>query len=649
MRDPPVPVTAMVVNVNMDMVGRDPGNKLFAVGIHQYPFLKPYVEAAVQPPVVLAFGHDIPGHLTEGPEQDWTADSDHYVFHQAGIPFVYFGVEDFDQHHKATDDSPTTIGNSLPEPRRRRSPPSASSMPISSRSPLHERPGRPAASMIARSVHVILRSWRSTGRATVCTCGARHRRRAGGSERRSLPRRTERTIGRRPAAQIERVPDRRPRTRPPRDPETPPDAVAGPTLTLDLHGKTAAEAVDASTAFSVMRCSRVPSKPASSTAGAAARSKTRCMFACDNCLRFAASDWTRGTPESPSSGSDPHRSGAHGAAERRRTIYSKLPESRNKDAETLDGHRAGCRAERERGRGACRGADRTVINAPPNSAIDVVLNATPVASGAADAAGAATLKTKMQEAIGKAEIDANVFVDYCGERRRVLIVEVGAPSAPVDAGCDRRQISGLYWVRPVNTVVVNLAGLAPTLLLIKGSYDIPAPNVDGTTRPRNPTPIRGPSHRRDWSSSAARGCRKSAMHLPTACGNVSPCSGDDSGFGTPAGAAYWITRFLGRRGDVCQTEEHDSEGGDIFRFNSTLDPDVWTLAGVVLAARPDTTLRQGGDGLSPGDVDDGRNHQRCDADTRVQNERVRLGLRRRARSVGEQPRRALWRKWTSAG
>ena len=35
----------------------------------------------------------------------------------------------------------------------------------------------------------------------------------------------------------------------------------------------------------------------------------------------------------------------------------------------------------------------TVINAPPNSNIDVVLNEKPVASGAADAAGAATLKT----------------------------------------------------------------------------------------------------------------------------------------------------------------------------------------------------------------------------------------------------------------
>lgn len=107
MRDPPVGVAAMVVNVNMDMVGRDPDNKLFAVGVRHYPFLKPYLESAARPPVVLAFGHDSPGRWAAGPGQDWTADSDHYVFHQAGIPFVYFGVEDFGQHHKATDDSGT--------------------------------------------------------------------------------------------------------------------------------------------------------------------------------------------------------------------------------------------------------------------------------------------------------------------------------------------------------------------------------------------------------------------------------------------------------------------------------------------------------------------------------------------------------------
>jgi Zn-dependent M28 family amino/carboxypeptidase len=107
MRDPPVPVSAMVVNVNMDMVGRDPGNRLFAAGVHHYPFLKPYLEKVAQPPVVLAFGHDTPGGT-----EDWTRDSDHYAFHEAGIPWIYFGVEDVDQHHKATDDA-ATIGRTF--------------------------------------------------------------------------------------------------------------------------------------------------------------------------------------------------------------------------------------------------------------------------------------------------------------------------------------------------------------------------------------------------------------------------------------------------------------------------------------------------------------------------------------------------------
>jgi Zn-dependent M28 family amino/carboxypeptidase len=104
MRNPPVPASAMIVNINMDMIGRDPANKLFATGVYHYPFLKPYLEHVAQPPVVLAFGHDTPGE-----KEDWTRDSDHFVFHEAGIPFVYFGVEDFDQHHKATDDA-ATIG-----------------------------------------------------------------------------------------------------------------------------------------------------------------------------------------------------------------------------------------------------------------------------------------------------------------------------------------------------------------------------------------------------------------------------------------------------------------------------------------------------------------------------------------------------------
>jgi len=102
--DPPVPREGIVMNVNLDMVARDARNILFASGTFHYPFLKAYLKDVARPPVVLRLGHDAPN--VKG-EDDWTRDSDHYPFHQAGIPFIYFGVEDEAQHHKATDDAET--------------------------------------------------------------------------------------------------------------------------------------------------------------------------------------------------------------------------------------------------------------------------------------------------------------------------------------------------------------------------------------------------------------------------------------------------------------------------------------------------------------------------------------------------------------
>jgi hypothetical protein len=87
------------------MIGRDPEDKLYAAGTYAYPFLKPYVDrVASKAPVKLLAGHDDP---TQKSVEDWTRDSDHYAFHQQKIPFIYLGVEDFGQHHKATDDYET--------------------------------------------------------------------------------------------------------------------------------------------------------------------------------------------------------------------------------------------------------------------------------------------------------------------------------------------------------------------------------------------------------------------------------------------------------------------------------------------------------------------------------------------------------------
>jgi Zn-dependent M28 family amino/carboxypeptidase len=100
---PPVALEQMAVNVNMDMVSHSE-RELYVAGTHHYPFLKPLVErVAVPSEMALLFGHDTPD-LGSG---DWTNSSDHAPFHRSGIPFLYFGVEDHADYHRATDEFET--------------------------------------------------------------------------------------------------------------------------------------------------------------------------------------------------------------------------------------------------------------------------------------------------------------------------------------------------------------------------------------------------------------------------------------------------------------------------------------------------------------------------------------------------------------
>lgn len=100
--DAPVPREAILANVNMDMLGRNDAGELWAAGTYHYPQFLPLVErVAERAPVKLRIGHDRPGVAGQ---DDWTSASDHGPFHAAGIPFLYFGVEDHEDYHKATDE-----------------------------------------------------------------------------------------------------------------------------------------------------------------------------------------------------------------------------------------------------------------------------------------------------------------------------------------------------------------------------------------------------------------------------------------------------------------------------------------------------------------------------------------------------------------
>jgi Zn-dependent M28 family amino/carboxypeptidase len=94
------------MNINLDMLSRDQSKTLYATGAYHYPFLRPILEKAVaRAKVKLVLGHDQPN----GSSADWTRDSDHFSFHRENIPFIYFGVEDYEYHHKSNDDFENTM------------------------------------------------------------------------------------------------------------------------------------------------------------------------------------------------------------------------------------------------------------------------------------------------------------------------------------------------------------------------------------------------------------------------------------------------------------------------------------------------------------------------------------------------------------
>jgi hypothetical protein len=99
--DPPVDLERVVMNVNMDMISRSEVGELYAAGTYHYPFLRTLVEEVARTDrLTLLMGHDSPDLP---PGDDWTMASDHGAFHEQGIPFIYFGVEDHPGYHHPTD------------------------------------------------------------------------------------------------------------------------------------------------------------------------------------------------------------------------------------------------------------------------------------------------------------------------------------------------------------------------------------------------------------------------------------------------------------------------------------------------------------------------------------------------------------------
>jgi len=101
--------------VNLDMVSRNESKEIFVVGTEHTPALDPIVRAVQQRAAVnLLRGHER-SMLRAGFVENWTDLSDHGPFADAGVPFLYFGVEDHADYHAPSDSveqvDPVFFGN----------------------------------------------------------------------------------------------------------------------------------------------------------------------------------------------------------------------------------------------------------------------------------------------------------------------------------------------------------------------------------------------------------------------------------------------------------------------------------------------------------------------------------------------------------
>jgi len=95
----PFDVQKVLLNINLDMISHNEKNELYAAGTFTNPQLKKYL-THTQENVKIMLGHDNPEFNVD----DWTNQSDQGAFHAKGVPFLYFGVEDHKDYHKASDE-----------------------------------------------------------------------------------------------------------------------------------------------------------------------------------------------------------------------------------------------------------------------------------------------------------------------------------------------------------------------------------------------------------------------------------------------------------------------------------------------------------------------------------------------------------------
>jgi hypothetical protein len=220
----------------------------------------------------------------------------------------------------------------------------------------------------------------------------------------------------------------------------------------------------------------------------------------------------------------------------------------------------------------------TVTKAPPGATVDVVVNQTSIGTAVADKAGVATVPLKVLSKGGKTQTDVHIYVDACEGVRRVTLTEPGWQPAPVRPGCSRSEIFGLYLVRDVTTLVVEVGEKNQSVWIKQG----PAPGswlTDEVAPSRSSSDIVVP---KGLVLLGGFGGGKYSNVLKVDCNGMPGCGGSETRPAFTAGADYWFNPYIAAEGRFIAPMDATARGlADTFNFASKLAVNIVTVGGKV--------------------------------------------------------------------
>jgi hypothetical protein len=217
-----------------------------------------------------------------------------------------------------------------------------------------------------------------------------------------------------------------------------------------------------------------------------------------------------------------------------------------------------------------------VVNAPPGSTAEFVLNGSVAATAIAGADGLAMLAATAGGVDAQQSIDVFVWVDQCDTTRRVVVMSRTVQPPPAAGGCRRSQIPGLFLVQSITSLVVDVGASSPTLRIRQGQ----AP--EEWLRPPSPG---APAARISIAPAGlilfgGGGNAGFSSFSTQPCGDVTNCTVSDRAFSYTGGIAYWFSQYVGAEASYLKPGRVTADGsGERFRFESDMDGGLLAFVG----------------------------------------------------------------------